>query len=151
MLLEIVGLVFSIVIGTIGHFVYVWSGKNKLLGFFFATNESVWQHVKLGITPILMWTIVEFLTFNFNNLFFSKFVSIISFVITLLSLYYLYKLISKKNILVLDIIIFYISLAISYYVSIKLIFLFNYNLVFEIIGISGIIFILYLYKILNRY
>jgi len=151
MLIEIIGLLFSMIVGTIGHFIYDWSDKNKLIGFLFATNESVWQHLKLGITPIILWTIIELLTFNFNNLFFTKFFSIISFIIVLLSLYYIYKYFSKKNILFLDILIFYISLAISYYVSIKLLFSLDSSFIFNFIGIFGIFFILFCYKILNKY
>jgi len=151
MLIEIIGLLFSMIVGTIGHFIYDWSDKNKLIGFLFATNESVWQHLKLGITPIILWTIIELLTFNFNNLFFTKFFILISFIIVLLSLYYIYKYFSKKNILFLDILIFYISLAISYYVSIKLLFSLDSSFIFNFIGIFGIFFILFCYKILNKY
>ena len=151
MVIEIIGLLFSIIIGTIGHFIYDWSNKNKLLGFLFATNESVWQHIKLGITPILLWTIIELLTYKFNNLFFAKFISIISFIIILLTLYVSYKYFAKKNILFLDILIFYISLAVAYYISIKLILSLNSSLIINFIGLIGIIIILYFYKIFNKY
>jgi len=151
MLIEILGLLFCIIVGTIGHFLYKFSNKNKVVGYFFSTNESLWQHIKLGITPIVLWTIVEFLTFNYKYLFIVKFISIFIFIIVLLSLYYLYKFIFKKNILFLDILIFYISLSISFIISIKLLYCNCFSLFLNILGFIGIIFILYSYKFLNLY
>jgi len=149
MLLEIIGLVFSIIVGTIGHFLYEWSGYNKVVGFFFSRNENTWEHMKLGITPIILWTIVELLTSRFDNLFFAKFSSIVAFSISLMILYYGYKKILKKNILFLDILIFYISLGISSLVSIKLL---NSDLGFllNFCSFIGICFIIWLYNKFNK-
>lgn len=151
MLIEIFGFIFSIILGTIGHFLYDWSNNNKIIGFFFATNESIWQHLKLGITPILLWIIVELLTSNLNNIFFVKFICILIFVLTLLFLYYFYKLFTKKNILFLDISIFYISLFVSSYFSIILFNNLSSNFILNLIGFIGIIFILFFYKVFNKY
>ena len=74
MLIEFFGFLFNIILGTIGHFLYDWSNNNKIIGFFFATDESIWQHLKLGITPVLLWIIIELLTSNLNNIFFVKFI-----------------------------------------------------------------------------
>ena len=43
-------------------------------------DESVIEHIKLGVTPILLWTIVELFTNYSANLFFSKFISILIFI-----------------------------------------------------------------------
>ena len=150
MLIEILGLTFSIVLGTIGHFLYDLSNKNRVLGFLFAKNESVWEHIKLGVTPILMWTIIELLTFNFNCLFFVKFISIIIFTLLLLVFYYLYKYFFKKNNLFFDILLFYISLGASYVISIKLLVNNNCNFLLNIIGFIGISSIIYLYFKFNK-
>ena len=150
MIIEIFGLIFSILLGTIGHFLYNWSSKNKIIGFLFATNESVWQHLKLGITPILLWTIIELLTTNLNNIFFIKFISIISFILSLLFLYF-YKLFTNKNILFLDIFIFYISLAVAYYISINLFSTLTANFIINFIGFIGIVFLLVCYRFFNKY
>lgn len=146
--IEVIGLIFSLFLGTIGHFLYDFSNKNKIIGFLFSKNESVYEHLKLGITPILLWTFIEFLTFKFNNLFFSKFISILVFIFTLIVLYYGYKFIFKKNILFIDILIFYISLTFSYIISINLLTV-DTGLFFNIIGIIGIIGVIILYIIFN--
>lgn len=149
MIIEILGLVFSIILGTIGHFLYKWSNYNKIIGFLFSKDEDVWDHLKLGITPIILWTIVEFFTFNFNNLFFAKFFSILAFIVSTVLLYYGYKIITKKNILFLDIMLFYISLAIAYIISMKLIVTNYVGFLINFIGFCGILFFLYLYKKIN--
>ena len=149
MLMEIIGLIFEIMIGTIGHFLYEWSGYNSIVGFFFSKNESTWEHIKLGVTPILMWTIIELFTFNFNNLFFAKFSSVIAFSFSILILYTTYKYIIKKNILFLDILIFYISLFISTLVSVKIMMNNSFGLLLNFLSFIGICFIIYLYKKFN--
>ena len=149
MVIEVIGLVFSVVIGTIGHFLYDWSNKNTLIGFLFAKNESTWEHIKLGITPIIFWTIIELFTFDFEGLFFTKFISIITFMLLLLVIYYGYKFIFKMNSLIFDILLFYVCLGISYIVSIKLLN-YCYGSLLNIIGLIGICFIIFLYYYFNK-
>ena len=149
MLFEIFGLIFSIILGTLGHFLYNLSNMNKIIGFVFAKNESFFEHLKLGITPILLWTIIEFLTNNFNNLFFSKFICILIFAFILMILYYGYKFFLKKNILFLDILIFYISLTLAYFVSINILIYTSFNIFLNIIGIIGIVGVIFSYIIFN--
>lgn len=150
LIIEILGLVFSIILGTVGHFLYEWSNYNSFIGFLFSKNENTWEHLKLGITPIILWTMIEFLTFSMNNLFFAKFLSIVVFSISLMILYYGYKKILKKNIMFLDIMIFYISLGISSYVSIILLRQESLGFILNLFGFIGIFFVLWLYKKFNK-
>ncbi len=150
MLIEIYGLIFSIILGTLGHFLYEWTNKSKFIGYFFATNESIWQHLKLGISPILLWTIIELLTFNFDGLFFSKFISIFIFTASLLIMYYAYKALIKKDILFLDILIFYISLFLAYFTSIKLLSFNINNIILNLLGFLGLCSIFFIYKKFNN-
>lgn len=150
MLIEIFGLLFCIIIGTIGHFLYEWSGYKRYIGFFFSKNENTWEHMKLGITPILLWTIIELFTGIFDNLFFAKFFSIVIFSVSLMILYYGFKKVLKKNILFIDILIFYISLGLSSVTSIKLLSKSNLGLFLNLFGLIGICFILWIYKKFNK-
>ena len=150
MIIEILGLIFEIILGTTGHFLYEWSNYNNLFGFIFSKNESIWEHMKLGITPIILWAIIELLTTNINNLFFAKFSSIITFSFSLLILYTCYKYIFKKSILFLDILIFYISLFLSSIVSINIIKNISYNMFLNSLSVIGIIFIIYIYFKFNK-
>ena len=149
MTVEIIGLVFEIILGTLGHFLYEITNHNKIIGFFFSKSENVWEHLKLGITPIILWTIIELFINNFPNLFFAKFVSILAFSISIIILYNTIKFLFKKNILFLDILIFYISLGISSIVSINLLKTTN-GFIINLFSFIGICFTLYLYKVFNK-
>lgn len=52
----IAGFIFVIIIGSIWHFVYEWSGNNFFLGFFFPIKESTWEHMKLCFFPMLLYS-----------------------------------------------------------------------------------------------
>ena len=61
------GIVRYIVLAAMGfllHFVYDWSGQNKIVGIFSATNESTWEHLKLLFFPMLFITIWDSLRGN---------------------------------------------------------------------------------------
>ena len=150
MLMEIIGLVFCIIVGTIGHFIYDWSNKNTLFGFLFSKNESTWEHIKLGVTPILLWTIIELITVNLNCLMFSKFISIIVFMLLLLVFYYGYKYIFKNNNMFYDISLFYVCLGISFTVSIIIIKSISCSILLNIIGFIGIASVIFLYYKFNQ-
>ena len=47
-------------LGTLMHYVYEWSGKNLFVGLFAPVNESVWEHLKLLVIPLLFLMIFEF-------------------------------------------------------------------------------------------
>lgn len=44
--------------GTLGHFVYKWSGNLKLLGYVFPVNESTWEHLKLLFFPSIIYFLI---------------------------------------------------------------------------------------------
>lgn len=52
----ITGAIFVIITGTISHFIYEWSGRQFLLGFFFPVSESTWEHMKLCFFPMLIYS-----------------------------------------------------------------------------------------------
>ena len=55
---ELIVILFSLVLGTLLHFTYEWSGENLFVGSFSAVNESVWEHLKLVFFPMLITTII---------------------------------------------------------------------------------------------
>jgi hypothetical protein len=54
------GLLSLLVVGTLLHFTFQWSGRSPLVGVFSAVNESVWEHLKLGFWSLLWFSLVEF-------------------------------------------------------------------------------------------
>ena len=55
---QIFSVIFTWILGTILHFLYEWSGDNKIIASFSAVNESTWEHLKLVFFPMLITTIV---------------------------------------------------------------------------------------------
>ena len=144
-MIEIYGLLISMLIGTIGHFLYDLTNKNKIIGFFFSQNESTWEHIKLGITPIFFYSIIELIITLNPNTIVNMVVKIIVFILSIIILYYGYKLILKKNILVLDILTFYIALIAAYLVGINNLN-YNYTLYIYIFALIFIVALFYAYK-----
>lgn len=60
---EIVGFIATGLFGTLLHFVYEWTGGNRVIAVFSAVNESTWEHMKLLFIPFLVFTVVEFIVF----------------------------------------------------------------------------------------
>ena len=44
----VIAIIFISVIGTLLHFMYEWSGHNKVVSLFAAVNESTWEHIKIA-------------------------------------------------------------------------------------------------------
>lgn len=57
----IIGAVFTIITGTLLHFVYEWSGESLFVGIFSPINESVWEHLKLLFFPMSVWILIGYL------------------------------------------------------------------------------------------
>ena len=55
-----IGIAFVIVIGSLLHFTYEWSGNNLLVSFFAPINESVWEHFKLGFFPFILYGLLMY-------------------------------------------------------------------------------------------
>lgn len=54
------GLLWVILAGTLLHFVYGWTGENRVVGLYAPVSESSWEHLKLLFTPFLIYTIAEY-------------------------------------------------------------------------------------------
>ena len=116
MLFFIISVIIISVIGTLSHFLYDISNHNKVIGLFAAVNESTWEHIKIALTPTLLWGLVDGFIYGSNpNYFFAKFVSLISIIILMPALYYSHKAIIKKELFFIDIISFYIVIIFSQY------------------------------------
>ena len=56
---ETMGLLVVLAAGNLLHFVYDWTGQSPIAAPLAAVNESTWEHMKLFITPWVLWSLVE--------------------------------------------------------------------------------------------
>jgi hypothetical protein len=119
---ELIGIVFIVMIGTVLHFTFEFSGGQPLVGVFSAVNESVWEHLKLGFWPALVWAVVEYKSINksTNNFLLAKAVGIYLIPIIIPTLFYSYTAVLGESVLVIDILTFVISVIVGQLVSYKL-------------------------------
>lgn len=103
------------ILGTLLHFAYEFSGGNLFVAMFSAVNESVWEHIKIAVVPIYivsiakMWIQEE----RKNNLWMALFFKALATIILIPLLFYGYQAIFKIESVVIDIIIFYVSIIIA--------------------------------------
>lgn len=114
----LIGFIFISIVGTLLHFTYELSNHNKYVALFSAVNESTWEHIKIALTPYFVWSLVDlYLYGNLNNYFFAKLVGVLSIVIIIPIIFYTYQIFTKKPILFIDIITFYVTIFLGQYFS----------------------------------
>ena len=153
MIVEMIGFFFVSILGTLSHFLYDIGNHNKYFSIFFAVNESTWEHIKIALTPMFLWLIIE-VPFLYNNVnfIFAKFIGLMCPLIIIPLIFYGYKSISKKSILILDIGMFYLSILISTLLSMYILFeLPKVPFIVNYLSLIGIIIIFIFYMILTMY
>lgn len=118
----IIGIIFVLITGTLAHFLYDWTGKNPIAGLFTPVNESIWEHMKLLFFPMLIYSCMMIYKFHSK---YSCITSALSFGILvgafLIPLfYYVYTSILGKNVFILDISTFIVSIVIAFWLSYRL-------------------------------
>lgn len=119
---QIFSVIFTWILGTILHFLYEWSGDNKIIASFSAVNESTWEHLKLVFFPMLITTIVGFLVIGKDNKKFwcAKTIGIILAMSFIIVFFYTYTGIIGTNFAILDIGSFFVAVILGEYVAHKI-------------------------------
>jgi len=53
------GFLFTVAAGTALHFLWKWTGQNRVAAAFSAVNESTWEHMKLLFFPAFLFSMIE--------------------------------------------------------------------------------------------
>lgn len=61
------GIPVLFIVGFFMHNIYKWSGNSIIAGIFAPVNESVWEHLKLTLWPMLFWWIAGCVILGKNN------------------------------------------------------------------------------------
>lgn len=116
---HLAGFVFTIIAGSLGHFVYQWSGESIILAPFFPVNESTWEHFKLLAFPVLLFSIAEHLGYKktASNFLAARTCSVLIGMATIALLFYSYTAFTGQDWLWADICIFVLAVALTYFLS----------------------------------
>ena len=118
-----ISILYSLILGTILHFTYEWSGKSVLIGPFSAVNESIWEHLKLSFFPMLIIAIIGYYLFGKNEANYIKGNSIgilfsVSFTIVT---FYTYSGIIGTNFGIINVLIFILSVIFGEVIAYKIV------------------------------
>jgi len=116
---ELGGILFAVVVGTVLHFAFDWSGRWIPIAPIAAVNESVWEHLKLGFWPALVYAALEYGRFgkSAKNFHLAKTLGIYLIPIAIVVLYYAYTTIIGHGLLAVDIAIFVVAVIVGQLVS----------------------------------
>ena len=119
---QFIGFIFTGIVGTFLHFIYKWSNQNVIIAPISAVNESIWEHMKLLFFPMFFFAFVEsiILEEQYDNYWCSKLVGIVSGLILIPVLYYTYTGMFGVSLDWVNIIIFFISAAVTYILETRL-------------------------------
>ena len=110
------GILWTIVLGTLSHFFYQWSHENILIGLFSPVNESVWEHLKLLFFPALTYMFIEQKAMGkaMPGLLGKNLLGLFAGLLVMLLLFYGYTAFSGKSILWVDIGIFCVCVLLTF-------------------------------------
>ena len=107
------GLLIIYVLGTLSHFAYDFINI-KLFAIIFPTNESIYEHTKLAIFPLIVFYVYLYIKErDFKRTTLCFLVSLITSVLLIPMIYYLYVNTLGFESTVIDISIFFVSITIS--------------------------------------
>ena len=127
------------IVGTISHFLYDLSGHNKIIGLFAAVNESTWEHIKIALTPTILYGLYDGYIFGGNlNYLPAKLCSLLVITIVIPLIFYSTKIIFNKDITLINISSFYIAIILGQLTFYKIIELNAFDFIYRYISCVGL-------------
>ena len=151
--IKIISVIGIFLLSFLAHFAYELF-PNVLVSIFFSVNESIWEHMKILFTSILLYGVIDYILLSKNNikinnfksqLFFTSFISIPIYLIIYLPIY---NLIGEN--LFVSIFIMIIVYAIIAYISYKMLISDDLKL-FNMISIYLIIIMYFIFTYLTYF
>nr|WP_304710475.1 DUF6512 family protein [uncultured Acetatifactor sp.] len=118
----VIGILFVMLTGTLAHFLYDWSGRHAVVGLFSPVNESVWEHMKLLFFPMLLYSLflIGRLKGDFPCLPSSLWAGLLAGTLAIPLLYYGYTFILGRDLFLLDLGTFLLSVLIAFRIACRL-------------------------------
>ena len=108
--------------GSLLHFLYDWSGENRIVARIAAVNESYWEHIKIAIWPLFFFYALMFVVGGNRIVGFvpAATIALYSVPVTMIAIVFGYKRLTGRNILWLDILVFLATIVVSLLVFVLL-------------------------------
>jgi len=141
------------IIGSILHFTYELSHRNKFVAIFSAVNESTWEHIKLALSGIFFCMLVDIWVLGENpNYWLARSFSLIMPILVIPAFFYCYRIVTGwRSCLPLDIGIFIVASFLSSIVFAMFLDAPEIGLIPQLVSIALAILILTLYLSLTRF
>jgi len=112
---DLLGVPFIIAGGSALHFAFSWADEWPPLAIVAATNESIWEHLKLAFWPSLVWALIESRRVGLpaQSYWAAKGVSFLVAPIVIVVVFQSYTAILGRNLLVLDIGTFVVAVVLG--------------------------------------
>mgnify|MGYP001722860845 CR=1 FL=1 len=112
---ETVGLLVVLAAGNLLHFVYDWTGQSPIAAPLAAVNESTWEHMKLFITPWVLWSLVECIALRGHGaLLPARGLGLLTGLAAIPALFYTYQGILGRGIMWVDVLIFQLAVLLAF-------------------------------------
>lgn len=108
------GIPVLFLVGSFFHLFYKISGNNPVVALFCPINESIWEHTKMVVLPVILWWSLYYL-FNNRNIdenkwFLGEFIALVVSIITIPLIFYFYTEAFGISSLIIDISILLLAL-----------------------------------------
>ena len=104
--------------GNLLHFIYDWTGQSPIAAPLAAVNESTWEHMKLFITPWVLWSLVERIALQgHGSLLPARGLGMLTGLAAIPALFYTYQGILGRGIMWVDVLIFQLAVLLAFWVS----------------------------------
>ena len=112
-------MIVTMILGTLNHFLYDWSGKNPVIALFTPVNESVWEHMKLLFFPFLLLSLIEYIIRRPDRarFFGSRLFAVWCGMLFIIMLFYGYSGAIGRSFVLIDILLYYLGVIITYSLS----------------------------------
>lgn len=117
---QLFGFAVTSLLGTLLHFLYDWTGKNRISALISGVNESTFEHMKLILFPMLIFAFIEWSAFkDRRDLMQIKLCGMLIGVLLIPILFYTYNGAFGKSPDAVNIGIFFVSAAVAYFYEAK--------------------------------
>lgn len=112
----VAGILFTIGVGSLAHFVYGWSGGNPAAALFVPVNESTWEHLKLLFFPMMLYSLAEagMLHSRKPEVFYANIAGALAGMLSITVLFYTYTGVVGKDFFPVDLAVFCVSVVLAF-------------------------------------